>query len=364
MVKMFEEKKYLKYLLFPLLLLASIIYQAVVTVRHLLYRFKILKSFAFRDLKIICVGNITVGGSGKSPLVIDFANYLLKQGFKIAILSRGYGRAGKGLYLVSDGKNFGSRELSGDEPYMIAKNVKVPVVVSEDRVKGVKYLKKQFQAQIILLDDGFQHLRLKKDLNLILVDSVKMFGNGFFLPLGILRDLFICLRDQKYLFLTKLERADFKNRISDLEQILKKKNLFDDKKIVYSSLESVSILYAHSLKPFIKPQKEPSVLVFSGIGNFASFLNTVKQVEYFKIVKSLEYRDHHQYTDQDIEKILKAEEIDYYLITEKDFYNLSEKQIAKFGGKLIILKPQIVYYDQAMKKLDKNEIYREIISEL
>ena len=151
-------KEYQRYLLSPLVLL----YWGLVFWRNLFYElgFFIVQKV---NCKVLSIGNLTLGGTGKTPMVVFFAIYLISLGKKVAILSRGYGRVTKGMVLVSkgDGNILCPWQDCGDEPYMIANKLKeVPVLVDENRYRGGLYLTENFNPDIIIMDDGFQHLSL------------------------------------------------------------------------------------------------------------------------------------------------------------------------------------------------------------
>ena len=193
-------KDYLVYFLFPL----AIFYWGVMYWRNLFYRYGF---FVSRRLpcNVISVGNITVGGTGKTPTVIFLAQYFNRMGKKVAILSRGYGRTTKGTVLVSDGKEIKVHwKESGDEAFLISKKLsRVPVVVNEDRFRGGMFIIQQFNPEIILLDDGFQHRGLERDLDLVLVNSGDTIPDHKLLPYGLLREPWINIKRGSAILLTK-----------------------------------------------------------------------------------------------------------------------------------------------------------------
>lgn len=146
------------------------------------------------DACVISVGNITTGGVGKTPVVSKIAEYLLLNGNHVAIVSRGYGGrlSNKNVNIISDGKTiFYDAKQAGDEPYWLAENTKgVQVLTCKDRYKACEYAVKNFNVKYIVLDDGFQHRKLKRDLDIVLTDSEKGFGNEKLLPAGPLREGF------------------------------------------------------------------------------------------------------------------------------------------------------------------------------
>src|SRR5881394_993787 len=198
----------------------SFVYERIVQLRLYLYRKRIFRERTLGCL-VISIGNLTVGGTGKTPVVEKFARALQVGGRRVAILSRGYksqpkptkrswldrilGRLVDSPRVVSDGKFLLLDSLTaGDEPYMLAHNLKdVLVLVDKDRVKSGRYAIDKWQVDTLLLDDGFQYLHLKHRLDMVLVDRQAPFGNEFLLPRGTLRETPRNLRRASYIFITK-----------------------------------------------------------------------------------------------------------------------------------------------------------------
>lgn len=173
-----------------ILLIPSVLYGAVLRLRSCLYQAALLKSHSL-PCPVISVGNLSVGGTGKTPVVAMIARHLLQQGRRVAVLSRGYGGSLQGdVAVVSDGENLLlNPEQCGDEPYLLASTVPgLILLVGGDRFRSGMLAFERFRPDLLLLDDGFQHIRLKRDLNILLLDGKAPFGNGFTLPLGILRE--------------------------------------------------------------------------------------------------------------------------------------------------------------------------------
>jgi tetraacyldisaccharide 4'-kinase len=176
-------------LFFPLTPL-SWLYGGVVLLRLFLYDIGFLKTRR-AACRVISIGNLTVGGTGKTPITIFLAEQHRARGIAVGVVSRGYGRADRSAIIpVSDGKRLlATPEAAGDEPYFIAERLReVPVVVAIDRLAGCRWLIERCGVEVILLDDGFQHLALHRDLNLLLCDARHPFGNGHLLPRGPLRE--------------------------------------------------------------------------------------------------------------------------------------------------------------------------------
>ncbi|MCL4164060.1 UNVERIFIED_CONTAM: hypothetical protein GTU68_043625, partial [Idotea baltica] len=183
----------------------SFIFRGLVWLRFFLYNTSILKNKPLGCL-VVVVGNLTMGGTGKTPVVEKFARSLHNRGRKVAILSRGYkSKQTIKESVVSDGKTvLLDSEVAGDEPYMLARNLPgVIVLVDKDRVKSGLYAITKFGCDTLVLDDGFQYLPLKGRLNLLLVDKTNPFGNYCMIPRGVLREPVRHLKRASYVFLTK-----------------------------------------------------------------------------------------------------------------------------------------------------------------
>ena len=175
--------------LFPLFLI-SILFESIIGLRNYFYNTGIFRIRKL-DCKVISVGNITVGGTGKTPMVIMLANLLRDRGYRPVILSRGYGGRQKNrINVVSDGENICMNfQMAGDEPVLIAKSVRnTPVITGKNRYQTGRYAVDNFGADVLILDDAFQHRSLFRDIDIVLLDNERPFGNGFVIPRGELRE--------------------------------------------------------------------------------------------------------------------------------------------------------------------------------
>ena len=167
----------LKIILYPL----TPVYALVIRLRNFLFDKNVIKSKSV-NAKVFAVGNLSVGGSGKTPVSIYLTNLLKQAGFKVGVLSRGYGRKSKGYILVSDGKKFMTTvELSGDEIYHTVLDCSVPAAVSENRVTGVERLINDTKIDTVVLDDAFQHRWINRDFDLLVIDQRFLTGRSFFI---------------------------------------------------------------------------------------------------------------------------------------------------------------------------------------
>lgn len=305
--------KFIYILLYPFYL----IYLFIVIIRNILYNKKILPVTKL-NCKIISIGNVSMGGTGKTPIVIELAK-TLQQKYNVAILSRGYGRRTKGMRLVTDGKTIATNWKDvGDEPALMTKKLSgVPIVVDESRIRGGKYLVNNYNPDILILDDAFQHQRIHRDVDIVLINTNKPDSFTF------LREPWASLKRAHLIFLTKSadtqKIASFKNRISrfDLPIFVSKQKV--GQFLINSDGERIQL----------KADQIKDVLIFSGIADPKSFENTIKNLG-FKVEKQLLFKDHYQYTNADMEKleyIYKNSNADMILTTEKDLVKLPKSNL-------------------------------------
>jgi len=301
------------------LILSGIYYLSLQIIR-LLYCIRILKQVKLKA-KVISVGNLTVGGTGKTPATEKIARLLQEKGRKVAILSRGYKRVkGRGLRVkdvavVTDGKEILlSARGAGDEPYLLAQNLsEVPIVVGKDRIRSGNYCLANFNTETFILDDGFQYWRLKRDLDILLIDCLNAFGNGHLLPRGVLREP---LKSLKRANLFILARTDQGENIAPLKEKIRSVNPFAP------ILESIHTpCYLEDLKSkrrfdleFIA---EKEVLALSSIAYPESFEKTLRDLGAI-ILKRLRYPDHYFYTKEDLKKIATKARGCLIITTQKD----------------------------------------------
>ena len=320
----------------------SWIFNGLVQLRLWLYRRRILHDHPLGCL-VVVVGNLTVGGTGKTPVVEKFAKALRDRGRKVAILSRGYKSKPPPLWkkwwysishtqeppprVVSDGNHvLLDSEQAGDEPYMLARNLPgVVVLVDKNRVKAGAYAVKKYGCDTLILDDGFQYLPLKGRLNLLLVDKTNPFGNGQLLPRGILREPVKHLSRANYIFLTKSNGQ----RDTELEALIAEHNPDADiiecahkpKYLQRCDLKGEDPLGLHSLD-WLKGRK---IFAFSGIATPESFEKFLRDLGALVMGRE-RYLDHYRYQPEDLEHLYEAairEGAECLVTTEKDAVRLT-----------------------------------------
>jgi tetraacyldisaccharide 4'-kinase len=305
--------KIIQKILFPVLLPIAGVYWAAITIKKFLYAAGILKIKKV-PATVISIGNITVGGTGKTPMTIELAQKMLKSGFKPAIVIRGYGRktktppdrqrAGVPVLVVSDGsKILAGVDEAGDEAYMMAKELPgVPVIVSPDKAAGAVYASKDLNANIILLDDGFQHLRLHRDADIVLVDCLDPFAGGFLIPFGLLREPVSSLRRASLICLTNYSDT-LRDAADAIEARIKKSgSAAPIIRLGYkvTGFRNLSTGERVELGRF----KDKVVNAVCALGNPDSFKKSLESAG-INISKYNIYPDHHFFTIDEILKILE-----------------------------------------------------------
>lgn len=317
-------------ILFRLLLsIASIFYCFVYKLRLLLYKLKFLKTERLGAI-VISIGNITCGGTGKTPLTIEVAKHLLNKGYKVAIISRGYKRKitstrEPATILVSDGKDiFTNYDLSGDEPYLIAKKVpKAMVLVNNNKMLAAKGAIR-LGAEVIILDDGYQYIKLIRDENILLFDAYHLLNNGHLLPRGKLRETVNEVKRASAIILLNTEKAPKENYFSEINKI---KKVAKGIPIFYMNYK-ITEFHGLNIKTILKPNEisKLKVIAFSGIANPDSFLNSLKENN-IQPVEFIIYPDHYTYSFNDIKHIVsiaKRNNIENIITTEKDSVKIEE----------------------------------------
>jgi tetraacyldisaccharide 4'-kinase len=284
--------------------------------------------FTTEDLKlpIISVGNITTGGSGKTPLVMYLANLLIKNGKNPGIVSRGYGRKSKGLVVVHDGKKMKAKvESAGDEPFLMATILKsVPVIVCEDRREAICHLVNSSTVNIIIMDDGFQHRKVKRDLDIITISANDTKNDYRLLPWGKLREPIKNINRSNALVFTKTDNFTPPNMLAEFQSVFKGNS-------IVSSIIPVLMRYDSSGYHKSLPSSEV-FFAFCGIGEPDSFFKSIKQLDIKSGGKRI-FPDHQEYTKSVITELsaqIKSSNCTAIITTEKDLVKLPDSFLDEF----------------------------------
>jgi len=352
----------------------SYLFTGIVKLRWLLYRKRVLHDQPLGCL-VVVVGNLTVGGTGKTPVVEKFARALRDQGRRVAILSRGYKSKAppfwkKWWYWLTHTKEPPPRTVSngeevlldseeaGDEPYMLARNLPgVMVLVDKNRVNAGTYAIKRFGCDTLILDDGFQYMPLKGRLNLLLVDKTNPFGNGFLLPRGILREPISHLKRASYVFLTKSNGE----RDEELEELIQRHNPGVD---VIECSHQPQYLQKLGEPPETAETRQPleflegkRVGAFSGIATPESFEKFIRDLG-ADIAYTRRYLDHYRFESSDFVDIFSAgleHKVDMIVTTEKDAVRIDSDLPCPVPIYYLRLEIDIISgaddFDEAVKRL-------------
>lgn len=297
-------------------------YGIAVSIRNYLFDKNILKSKEF-DIPVICVGNITVGGTGKTPHT-EYIVKALKGVYNIAILSRGYKRVTKGFRFVEE-RNL-SKEV-GDEPkQMKLKFPDIPVAVCEKRVDGINILRRKFKSlNLVVMDDGMQHRYVETWLNIMLMDYNRPIYQDHLLPYGSLREGTSAINRAQVVIVTKCP-DDIKP--IDMRLVAKSLKLSGFHSLFFTRMRSMPprAIYPESIKIGEGINPDANVVAMSGVGNPVPFIESV--AKNFNIVATLTYPDHHSYKTKDLnamkEALEKGGENTFIITTEKDATKLSK----------------------------------------
>ena len=314
-------------ILLRILKVFSFLFGGVVALRYFLYGIGALRRYPL-GVQVISIGNVTAGGTGKTPVTEIFARTLAAEGRKVAILSRGYRRKEAPWWqrifkqvvedplVVSDGKRvLLDSATGGDEPYMLASNLPgVAVIVDRNRVKAGRYAVKRLGCNTLILDDGFQYQKLKHSIEVVLVDSTNPFGNGNLLPRGILREPARNIRRADIIFLTKC-RGD----VSAVKEEIRRYN---------STAEIVECNHTPKVLKDVWSREEfplewlsgKTVCTLSGIASPKGFENSLRHLG-AKVVWCERYADHHRYDSSEVRYALNRTAdmgSDALVTTEKD----------------------------------------------
>lgn len=314
---------------------ASLLFGFGVRIRDLAYRFGIFRRHA-AEVPVVSVGNLTVGGTGKTPFALWLADRLASRGFRPAIVTRGYGGALKGRVVTVGTGSVASQDVSevGDEAVLLAERAGVPVVCGADRVAAVREAVAAHEIDLVVLDDGFQHRRLRRCLDIVLVDGRAGFGNGSLLPGGPLREPVSALRRAGAVVVTKT---------ADLGEIgARIQALVPDVPVLSAAFVPASVIHSEEGKTVARPLGVivgRKIVTVSAIADPTSFYELLGELE-VQPVDVLEYPDHHVFDQADWQQISKvAHAADLIVCTEKDLVKLRRFPFAR--GRLVALRMEL-----------------------
>lgn len=344
--------KLIRFLLFPF----AILYDLITTIRNYFFDIGVLKSTSF-PIPVIAVGNLSVGGTGKTPQ-IEYLIRLLKDDYKVSVLSRGYKRKTKGFQILN--KTHTAEDV-GDEPLQFFLKFKeITVAVDANRTEGIQRLLKEVKPDVILLDDAYQHRKVKAGYYILLTKFNELYVNDFILPTGNLRESRRGANRASMVIVTKCPNS---LKEVDKQTIAKKLNLHSNQELFFTRIAYNNQLLGSIENLTIEELKGKKVVLVTGIANPSSLLSYLDEcnINY----EHLKFPDHHHFSEQDLFKInakAKAIENTVVLTTEKDYVRLkgSVKNLYyieihnEFIGSTDLFKNQILEFINQKKKESVN----------
>jgi len=362
-----QKKGFVSTLICLLLSVLEILYLIIINIRYFVYNTGIKKSKKL-PCKVISIGNITAGGTGKTPLVKLVAEVCKEKHLSTVIINSGYKAENTEARIVYDGeKMLVSEEEAGDEALMLSQLLSgVPVITGKDRYLAGKLALEEFTPELILLDDGFQHWQLARDKDIVLIDASNPFAYRHLLPRGLLREPLKALKRADLFLITKVNSVE-KEKLVEIIRTIKKHNMTTP---IFTAKYESSVLRIYQKNGEIKLLPAESlngkkVLAFSGIGNPTSFQKSLEECG-GEILFHYKYPDHYQYTRSDIEEMTSwaardssqrrsAKRVDMIITTEKDLVKIDKEMrsliIAEYN--LAVLEIEV--------KIDKKEEFLNLL---
>lgn len=329
-------------------------YSWLMTTRVILYQRNIFKRYSL-PVPVISVGNLTMGGSGKTPVVMELAQFLKSHGYNPAIISRGYGGKPSGKYsVVTTGREvLLTPEEAGDEPFMLAEALDgIPVITGRARIHPSRYAIETLHSDIILLDDGFQNLAINRDIDLVLFNATTLAGNSRVFPAGVLREPVSALNRCHAFMLTGVTESN-NDRVEKFGALLN--NRFPDKMLFFAKFSQFDLKPSDETGDGIDISKMSKVYGFCAIANPVRFKDSIETTG-VNLVQFTSFRDHKKYTQHSMDAICRdatACGADSLLTTEKDFVKIRGYRRSL---PLYILKVQLDlgsrFEEYILKKLD------------
>lgn len=367
-----EKKGLVASIVLAALRILSFVYGFGVRLKLSMYKHGILQQHKLSCF-VISLGNITVGGTGKTPTAQRLATIIRDLGYRVVILNRGYRSVWKGdVGLVSDGeKIYMSVTEAGDEAYLMAKKLPgVGVVIGKKRAITGNYAVEKLKAEVIILDDGYQHWELARDLDIVLIDTITVFGNNYLLPRGTLREPLNNLERAHACLLTKVDQSthDARDSIRDTIKCYNNRALIvesiHDPRFFIEIEEWYKGIRTQNMIPLdiVKGQK---ILALSAIGNPSSFEQTITDVG-AKVVENVRYPDHHDYTMAEMQAVMQKavdEGAHAIITTEKDAVKIPSEFIHSDRPLRVYVLGIEVYFTEGHEELMDciNQKAREVL---
>ncbi|MCX5633343.1 MAG: tetraacyldisaccharide 4'-kinase [Phycisphaerae bacterium] len=323
-------------LLRSILLIFSFFYRIAVALRNLLFDFSIFKRTKV-DAAVVSIGNITTGGTGKTPLVAWLCNYFTAENITIAVLTRGYK---------------GNSDFA-DEPAILAKACpKAQIIINPDRVEGAKKAITKYNAKFLIMDDGFQHRKLARDVDIVAIDATEPFGRGKLLPAGFLREPLSSLKRADAVVITRINQTQSAGGCltapEKIEEIKERVSRINPKIVFASAIHKpICARLIKDKQITLDELAGKRLYAFCGIGNPGAFFQTLSELA-LNIVGKRVYNDHHRYTESDIVEICqdcRYKQAEMIITTQKDWIKAALLCIEKFDIPIAYLAVELEFID-------------------
>lgn len=318
----------MKFLLWPL----AFLYASVLHLRNWLYNANVFRSYAV-EKQVISVGNLNVGGTGKTPFVEQLTREMLSRGMQLAVISRGYKRQSSGQVVVSEGDGpLVSVADAGDEPYMLSYLIpEAIIIVNNNRVQAARDAVSRYQADVVIMDDGFQHRKLKRDEDLVIIPLQDILEKEMILPAGRLRESWTALRRATKIVVTGSKKEMSDTNTEEIHKFIRK----------YSAAPVITAIRgnpAEIINPVVSEMIDISsksdfkVFGLAGIGRPEQFKVALQEIG-CNVVGFFSYKDHFSYPLKEQKKIIEdfeASDADCIVMTAKDFVKWDKKIISEY----------------------------------
>jgi len=330
-----EERGFVSWVIRAAMWPLSVVYRIGLSVYLGLYSSGLRRRLQL-NVPVVSVGNLTFGGTGKTPAVQAIARMLADSGKRCVVLSRGHGGSASGATIVSDGRCvLVDPSVCGDEPAMLAESLPgVPVIVGRDRRVTGRLACSGFSPDVIILDDGLQYWQLHRELDIIVLDATRPFGSGLLMPMGDLREPISGIARGGAFILTNSSRAA-DSELAGIRSLISR--LVPDAPVFEANRKPVDLLLCSGELRAVESLRGVAVAAFCGIGRPEGFFDLVRDSG-AEMIESVAFADHHWYTSDDIKR-LSIIEAEAYITTEKDFARLNADALPpEFARKLHVLR--------------------------
>ncbi len=334
------------------LLIFSLFYGAIVRLRSKLYDFGMLSSHSL-PCRVISIGNLTAGGTGKTPMTVFVAQMLRDLGYRVVVISRGYrGEMEDSGGIVSDGETiFTGPDQAGDEPYLMAGLLQgVPVVVGRRRYEAGMLAVERFHPDVVVLDDAFQHLRLKRDLNLLLLDHRSPLGNGFVIPRGRLREPLSAIERADAVIFTRSAHAAHPIQLQRLPASLP--SFYTTHRPVLRKIDPDCRFFLPGSADLSSMIRGKRIAAFAGLADNKQFFHSLESAG-CDLVAAFSFGDHHRYDEKELDRIVETaheKSADILVTSLKDFVKTREK--TDWSLQLIVIDVSIQFLSDRRRFMD------------